>query len=132
MFAIPRTMVRKMMGPITIFTSFTKVSPTGRIARARDGSSTPSRAPSETAQSTWKVRFPARRLISTSPGSAIPGEQDGRPDAQEDGEEEQPEEEAQGPERLARDVARPEVHGRGAGGVRCKDAHHPQRVAGEH
>ena len=45
-------MVKKMMGPITILTSFTNVSPTGRMARASGGSSTPRSAPSATAHKT--------------------------------------------------------------------------------
>src|SRR5678816_4471090 len=63
MFEMPSTMVRKMMGPITIFTSFTNVSPTGRRARPRAGSSAPTRAPSATAHKTWNVRLRARRFI---------------------------------------------------------------------
>ena len=42
MFAMPSTIVRKMTGAITIFTRFTKVSPTGFILRATSGATTPS------------------------------------------------------------------------------------------
>ena len=63
MLAMPSTTVRKMTGPITIFTSFTKVSPTGFICFASAGSSTPSSTPNATANRTCAVRFRARRFM---------------------------------------------------------------------
>ena len=50
--AMPSTIVRKMIGPITILTSFTNVSPSGRICFASAGSSAPSTTPMATAKST--------------------------------------------------------------------------------
>ena len=68
MLEMPSTMVRKMIGPITIFTSLTNVSPTGRRARPRAGSSAPTRAPSATAHKTWKVRLRAMRFMLDEAG----------------------------------------------------------------
>src|SRR4029077_17980709 len=67
MFEMPSTMVRKMIGPITIFTSFTNVSPTGRRARPRAGSSAPTRAPSATAHKPWNGRLRGGGLIRGEP-----------------------------------------------------------------
>src|ERR1035437_2447480 len=61
---MPSTIVRKMIGPITILTSFTKVSPSGRICFASVGSSTPSATPQATANSTWAVRLRESRLTT--------------------------------------------------------------------
>ena len=57
MVAMPSTIVRKMIGAITIFTRFTNVSPSGFIARPADGRTTPSSTPSAMATSTWTVRL---------------------------------------------------------------------------
>src|SRR6476659_3636326 len=54
---MPSTMVRKMTGPITIFTRFTNVSPMGFIARAVAGAKMPSSTPRKIAVRTWTVRF---------------------------------------------------------------------------
>ncbi len=54
---MPSTIVRKMTGPIIIFTRFTNVSPIGFIARAVSGEKTPSMTPRRIAVSTWTVRF---------------------------------------------------------------------------
>src|SRR3954447_1144680 len=55
--ATPSTMVRKMIGAMTIRTRFTKVSPTGFIARPADGQIAPTSTPSAIATSTRTVRF---------------------------------------------------------------------------
>ena len=73
MFAIPSTMVRKMIGPMTILTSFTKVSPRGRSDLPRSGASAPSRAPSAIAVSTCTVRFEAKRFMQGRNGEASGG-----------------------------------------------------------
>src|SRR4026208_521191 len=61
MFAMPRVIVRKMIGPITILTSEMNVSPSGRIARAVSGETMPRITPIAIATSTRKVRFLRRR-----------------------------------------------------------------------
>src|SRR5258706_12084270 len=103
MFEMPSTMVRKMIGPMTIFTSFTKVSPTGRMARPSGGSIAPSSAPRATAHRTWKGRLPARRFMR---GTGIEGQEIGRGDPEQHGQEEETEEDAQPPECPVRKGAR--------------------------
>src|SRR5438874_7037798 len=118
MFEMPSTMVRKMIGPITIFTSFTNVSPIGLRARPRGGSSAPTSAPRATAHRTWKVRLRKRRFIASGRRSRIPREQQGCAEGEEHAEVQRAEEEAERPEGPARDVAGPEIDGRGPGRVR--------------
>src|SRR3954451_12212705 len=129
MFEMPRTMVRKMMGPITIFTSLTKVSPTGRMARPSGGANAPRSAPSATAHRTWKVRWRTSRLIGRS---RVEGEQVGSAHPEQHAQEQEPEQEAERPEGLPRDVPRGVVDRGRAGGVRRQHSHHAERVAGEH
>src|SRR5512140_193211 len=62
MFEMPSTIVRKMIGPITILTSFTNTSPSGFICLASSGLNTPSVTPTATAKRTravrlWLIRF---------------------------------------------------------------------------
>src|SRR3954471_8956637 len=57
MLAIPRTIVRKMIGPMTILTRFTKVSPNGLMALAVLGERTPRSTPRAIAIRTRTVRF---------------------------------------------------------------------------
>ena len=57
MLAIPSTMVRKMTGAITILMRFTNTSPSGRIALAVSGATSPSTTASAMATRTWTVRF---------------------------------------------------------------------------
>src|SRR6476661_9197910 len=57
MLAIPSTMVRKMTGAITILIRFTNTSPSGRIAFAVSGATSPSTTASAMATRTWTVRF---------------------------------------------------------------------------
>src|SRR5450432_1909661 len=97
MFEIPSTIVRKMMGPITIFTSLTKVSPIGRRERPRAGSSAPTAAPSATAQRTWNVRLRASRFMRPR-ASGLPGQEERGPQSQQHGQEQAAEEQTQGPE----------------------------------
>ena len=52
MLAMPCTMVRKMIGVITIFTRLMNVSPMGLSDLAKSGATTPRMMPSETATST--------------------------------------------------------------------------------
>src|SRR3954462_1780005 len=104
MFEMPRTMVRKMIGPITIFTSLTNVSPIGRIARPSGGSTPPRSAPRATAHRTWKVRVRTRRFIASPGRSGIPREEQGGADGQEHAEVERAVEEAERPEGAPGDV----------------------------
>ena len=52
--AMPPTMVRKTMGPISIFIAVTKVVPIGSIATPADGLSQPRRTPMTIAIRTQK------------------------------------------------------------------------------
>ena len=70
MLAMPSTMVRKMIGPMTILTSLTKVSPRGLSAFPRSGATTPRSTPSAIAVSTCTVRFEARRFMRGWTGEA--------------------------------------------------------------
>ena len=61
MLAMPWTIVRKMIGVITIFTRLMKVSPSGLRAFPTSGATTPTTTPQVTATSTCTVRLRARR-----------------------------------------------------------------------
>src|SRR4029453_6743176 len=61
--AIPRTIVKNTIGAITIFTRFTNVSPSGRIAFAVPGATTPRITPRVIATRTRNVRLLRRRRI---------------------------------------------------------------------
>ena len=70
MSAMPSTIVRKMIGAITIFTRLMKVSPTGFIAAPRPARRRRAATPSEMATSTRTVRL---RLIRWRRDSAMGG-----------------------------------------------------------
>src|ERR1051325_8678937 len=76
MFAIPRTIVRKMIGPMTIFTRLMKTSPSGFMALAVSGAMTPRRMPRAMAIKTRTVRL-RKTLnglgIGIGPGPSGPG-----------------------------------------------------------
>ena len=54
MCAMPTTTVVKTIGAISIFTSLMKPSPSGFIAAARSGETSPKRMPSAMPTRTWK------------------------------------------------------------------------------
>ena len=55
--AMPLTMVRKTIGPISIFMAATKVVPSGSIATAKLGASQPTRMPATMPTRTQKYRW---------------------------------------------------------------------------
>ena len=55
--AMPLMMVRKTMGPISIFIALTNVVPSGSIATAKAGASQPTRMPATMATRTQKYRW---------------------------------------------------------------------------
>ena len=52
--AIPPTMVRKTIGPISIFIKVTKVVPMGSMAMPTSGQTAPTTTPRTMATSTWQ------------------------------------------------------------------------------
>src|SRR5690242_9678316 len=73
MLAMPRVIVRKITGAMTIRTRFTKVSPTGLIARPALGQPRPRRMPKQMATRTWTVRFRWGERIGGTVYGAGPG-----------------------------------------------------------